>query len=100
MLLTSSFPLLPIVHTFFAFLLLYLCAAAWTFGWGRTAVFTFLPWSLAFVVECSSTRNGVPFGLYTYLELTRERGPWIANFPFMDSLFNRVVSQKMGEMTC
>jgi putative membrane protein len=38
------------------------------------------------VAEFSSTRTGVPFGLYTYLDGTRERELWLANVPFFDSL--------------
>lgn len=70
----------------FGFLVLYLFAATWSLGWGRTAVFTFLTWPLAFVAEYSSTHIGVPFGQYVYLEVTRERELWIAHVPFMDSL--------------
>jgi putative membrane protein len=70
----------------FGFLVLYFFVAVKSLGWKRTAVFTFVTWSLAFVAEYSSTRNGVPFGTYVYLEATRERELWIANVPFMDSL--------------
>ena len=70
----------------FGLLLFYLLLATRSLGWARTAVFTFLTWSLAFTAEYSSTHIGVPFGPYVYLEATRERELWIANVPFMDSL--------------
>lgn len=70
----------------FTFFILYLLAAGWSLGWARTALFTALAWSLAFAAEYSSTRIGIPFGAYTYLEATRDRELWIANVPLMDSL--------------
>lgn len=70
----------------FAFLGLYLFAAARSMGWGRTALFTGLTWLMAFVAEYSSVRTGIPFGPYVYIEATRGRELWISNVPFMDSL--------------
>lgn len=70
----------------FAFLILFLLAAAWSFGWARTALFFGATWLLAFVAEYSSTRIGLPFGPYVYVEATRGQELWIANVPFMDSL--------------
>jgi uncharacterized membrane protein len=70
----------------FAFLGLYLFAAARSMGWERTALFTGLTWLLAFFAEYSSTRSGLPFGLYIYLETTKGQELWLSNIPFMDSL--------------
>jgi len=70
----------------FFFLLVFLLAGARSFGWGRTLFFGALTWLLAFVAEYSSIRSGIPFGLYVYLDATRESELWIGNVPFMDSL--------------
>jgi len=70
----------------FLFLALYLWAAAAAIGWRRTAVFTAIAWAVAFTAEYSSTRNGIPFGFYSYIPATKGRELWISNVPFMDSL--------------
>lgn len=70
----------------FAFLAAFLVAAGIALGAARTARFTATIWLTAFVAEYSSTRTGIPFGFYTYLENTRDRELYIANVPFMDSL--------------
>jgi uncharacterized membrane protein len=70
----------------FAFLAAYLLAAGLALGARRVACLTGIVWVTAFVAEYSSTRTGIPFGLYTYLENTRDRELYLANVPFMDSL--------------
>ena len=70
----------------FLFLALYLWAAVGAIGWRRTALFTGIAWAVAFAAEFSSTRNGIPFGFYSYIPATRGRELWISNVPFMDSL--------------
>jgi len=70
----------------FLFLALYVWAAAAAIGWRRTALFTAIAWTVAFAAEYSSTRNGIPFGFYSYIPATRGRELWISNVPFMDSL--------------
>lgn len=70
----------------FLFLALYLLAASAAIGWRRTALFTGIAWVVAFAAEYSSTRNGIPFGLYSYIPATKGRELWISNVPFMDSL--------------
>ena len=82
-LLVSTVLLRPYV---FLFLALYLWAASAAIGWRRTALFTFIAWMVAFAAEYSSTRNGIPFGLYSYIPATRGRELWISNVPFMDTL--------------
>jgi putative membrane protein len=82
-LLAGSLMLRPYV---FVFLLAYLFAAVSRMGWARTAAFTAIAWVVAYVAEFSSTRNGFPFGLYHYIETTRDRELWLANVPFFDSL--------------
>ncbi|HLY38557.1 MAG TPA: carotenoid biosynthesis protein [Candidatus Binatia bacterium] len=70
----------------FLFLAVYLFAAVTKMGWTKTAAFTLVAWAIAYAAEYSSTRNGFPFGLYIYVDATRERELWLANVPFFDSL--------------
>ncbi|MFQ5959849.1 MAG: carotenoid biosynthesis protein [Candidatus Methylomirabilales bacterium] len=70
----------------FAFLLLYLFAAAADMGWRRTLLFTLVGWGVAFTAESLSIRVGIPFGLYHYLPTTVDQELWIAGVPFMDSI--------------
>jgi putative membrane protein len=73
----------PYVFVFFG---VYLFAAVTRMGWRRTAVFSIVAYGVAFAAEFSSTRNGIPFGLYHYIDVTRDREVWISNVPFWDSL--------------
>src|SRR5262249_61146613 len=52
----------------------------------RTALFAACVWPVALLAELSSTRTGVPFGLYHYTGNTRHRELFVADVPFMDSL--------------
>lgn len=70
----------------FVFLAFYLTAAFVAIGWRRTVLFTGIAWVVAFSAEYSSTRNGIPFGFYSYIPDTKGRELWISNVPFMDSL--------------
>ena len=70
----------------FVFLAVYLVAAVTKMGWSKTAAFTLVAWAIAYVAEFSSTRNGFPFGLYVYVDATRDRELWLSNIPFFDSL--------------
>ena len=73
----------PYVYAFFA---CFLAFALRQLGWKRTLTFGVLTWLIAFGAEYSSTRNGFPFGPYTYFDETRTRELWISNVPFWDSL--------------
>ena len=73
----------PYVFVFFA---VYLFVAVTRMGWRRTAVFSVIAYVVAFAAEFSSTRTGIPFGLYHYIDVTRDRELWISNVPFWDSL--------------
>jgi uncharacterized membrane protein len=73
----------PYVFVFFG---IYLFAAVARIGWRRTALFSAIAYTVAFAAELSSTRNGFPFGLYHYIDATRDRELWIANVPLWDSL--------------
>ncbi len=70
----------------FVFLACYLTLAIWHLGVRRTVIFTLTAYTIAFLSEYSSTRNGFPYGFYTYIETTRDQELWVANVPFMDSL--------------
>lgn len=70
----------------FVFLAIYLTLAVWHFGAKRAALFTVVAYGIAFLSEYSSTRNGFPYGYYSYIDTTRDQELWIANVPFMDSL--------------
>ncbi len=70
----------------FIFLTVYLIIAILNMGVLRSLLFTVLAYSIAFICEYSSTRNGFPFGFYTYIDTTRDQELWISNVPFMDSL--------------
>jgi putative membrane protein len=73
----------PYVYAFFACFLVF---ALYQLGARRTVTFATSTWLLAFACEYSSTRNGFPFGSYSYFDVTRTRELWIANVPFWDSL--------------
>ncbi len=70
----------------FVFLAFYLTIAILNMGLLRSLCFTVLAYLVAFLSEYSSTRNGFPFGHYSYIETTRDQELWISNVPFMDSL--------------
>ena len=70
----------------FLFLAIYLTIAILNMGVLRSLFFTVLAYGIAFLCEYSSTRNGFPFGFYTYIDTTRDQELWISNVPFMDSL--------------
>ena len=70
----------------FVFLTFYLIVAILNMGVARSLLFTVLAYLVAFLCEFSSTRNGFPFGYYTYIETTRDQELWVSNVPFMDSL--------------
>ena len=70
----------------FAFLAIYLVSAAGAWGWRRALAFLGLAAGLAFLAEWSSTRTGIPFGLYHYTGLTRGRELYLANVPLFDPL--------------
>ena len=70
----------------FVFLAVYPTIAILNMGVLRSLIFTVLAYTIAFICEYSSTRNGFPFGFYTYIDTTRDQELWISNVPFMDSL--------------
>ena len=73
----------PYVYAFFA---CFVVLATYQLGWKRMLTFLVSTWVITFLCEYSSTRNGFPFGPYTYIDTTRDRELWISNVPFWDSL--------------
>ncbi len=82
-LLLSTVLLRPYV---FVFLASFLFISIINYGLRTTLVFLTLTYIAAFICEWSSVHNGFPFGLYHYIEATRDREIWIAGVPFFDSL--------------
>jgi Carotenoid biosynthesis protein len=70
----------------FGFLAAFLLAGAFDIGWRRTLRFGAWVGPVAWLSEFSSTRTGVPFGLYHYTGTTRGQELFIADVPFMDCL--------------
>src|SRR5712692_1692443 len=70
----------------FAFLLAFLVAAVWDLGPRRTVGFLCWSWGAAFVTEYTSSRVGVPFGLYHYTGHTAGVELYLSNVPLFDSL--------------
>jgi uncharacterized membrane protein len=70
----------------FAFLTIYLVAAASHLGWRTTLLFLPLGYTLAWLSEFSSIHWGFPYGDYFYLPSTLDRELWVFGVPFMDSL--------------
>jgi uncharacterized membrane protein len=72
----------------FAFFACYLLLAISRLGYKRTFLFTTLAYFVAWLCEWSSAvaATGFPFGLYFYIDATRDRELWIAGVPLMDSL--------------
>ena len=70
----------------FVFLISYLVIAILDMGVKRSILFTILGFGIAFVAEYSSTRNGFPFGFYSYIETTRGQELWFSNIPFIDPI--------------
>src|SRR5690348_15816910 len=73
----------PYVYAFFVCFLVF---ALRHLGWKRLLTFMVSTFVVAYASEYSSTRNGFPFGPYTYFDETRVRELWISNVPFWDSL--------------
>ena len=70
----------------FGFLAAFLLAGAADLGWRRTLRFGAWVGPVAWLCEFSSTRTGVPFGLYHYTGSTRGQELFLADVPFMDCL--------------
>ncbi len=70
----------------FGFLACYIVAGVLDLGWRRTLAFGASVWPVAWLAEFTSTRVGIPFGLYHYTGVTHGQELYLADVPFMDSL--------------
>ena len=70
----------------FGFLAAFLVAGTLDLGWRRTLLFGACVSPIVWLAEASSTRIGIPFGLYHYTGATRGRELFLANVPLMDPL--------------
>ena len=82
-LLAGSLLLRPYV---FLFVAAFVIAGVRDLGLRHTTLFGLVVWPIAWLAEFSSTRVGIPFGLYHYTGLTRGQEFFIADVPFFDSL--------------
>jgi len=82
-LLIGTFVLRPYV---FGFLAAFLVAGGMDLGWRRTLLFGAWVGPVAWLAEFSSTRTGIPFGLYHYTGSTHGQELFLADVPFMDCL--------------
>jgi putative membrane protein len=73
----------PYVYGFFACFLVF---AYRRFTLRSFFAYFVIAYLTAYVSEYSATRDGFPFGVYTYIDTTRTRELWISNIPFWDSL--------------
>lgn len=73
----------PYVYAFFTCFAIF---AIYHMGLRRMLTFLVSTFLITFICEYSSTRNGFPFGIYTYYDDTRTSELWISNVPFWDSL--------------
>ncbi|MEZ4846529.1 MAG: carotenoid biosynthesis protein [Bdellovibrionota bacterium] len=70
----------------FVFLAAFLTAGFLKMGKRKTLGFMCITWTVAFICEFSSTRNGSPFRLYHYIGDTKDQELFLSNIPFYDSL--------------
>jgi uncharacterized membrane protein len=70
----------------FGFMGAFLIAGALDLGWRRTLLFAAWVGPVAWLSEFSSTRTGIPFGLYHYTGSTGGHELFVADVPFIDSL--------------
>ncbi len=70
----------------FVFLAAALFCAHRLIGWRRTGLLFGVTWAVAFVCEFSSTRTGIPFGLYHFNGSTMDQELYLWNIPFITSL--------------
>ena len=82
-LLLSTIVLRPYV---FVFLASFLFISVVNFGVRTTLLFGALTYGVGLCCEYSSVHNGFPFGLYHYVETTRDREIWVLGVPLFDSI--------------
>lgn len=65
----------------------YLLGSVTKAGWVRTLVFTAIAGTASIAADLSSTRNGLPFGWFQYVDATRGEELWLWNVPLWTGLF-------------
>jgi uncharacterized membrane protein len=71
---------------FVIFFLTYLLGCSMNMGIKRALLFCIAGYALAWFSEFSSIHNGIPYGLYYYIEETKGKELWVLGVPFMDSM--------------
>jgi uncharacterized membrane protein len=82
-LLLSTIALRPYV---FVYLVSFLFFSVVNFGMRATLLFGALTYGVVLACEYSSVHNGLPFGLYHYVETTRGHEIWVVGVPLFDSI--------------
>jgi putative membrane protein len=84
----------------FVFLACYLFLAITRIGIRRTLLYTTVAYLVAFACEWSSAvaGTGIPFGVYRYIQSTKNQELWVFGVPFMDSLSFTFLSYVSWEM--
>jgi len=70
----------------FVFLVGFLFSANQLLGWPRTWTLFGITWATAYICEFSSTRTGIPFGMYHYTGSTEGQELYLSNIPVIDTL--------------
>jgi uncharacterized membrane protein len=73
----------PYVFVFFA---VYLIGCSMHLGLKRALLFGAAGYLITWLSEYSSIHNGIPYGLYYYIEHTRGKEIWVLGVPMMDSM--------------
>jgi len=71
---------------FVIFFLTYLLGCSMNMRSSKAALFCIAGYALAWLSEFSSIHNGIPYGLYYYIEETKGKELWVMGVPFMDSM--------------
>ncbi len=82
-LLVHTVALRPYVFVFF---LVYLIGCSLHLGLKRALLFGTVGYLITWLTEYSSIHNGFPYGLYYYIEHTRNEEIWVRGVPLMDSM--------------
>ncbi len=82
-LLVNTVALRPYVFVFF---LVYLVGCSMHLGLKRALLFGVAGYFITWLSEYSSIHSGIPYGLYYYIEHTRNEEIWVRGVPLMDSM--------------
>jgi hypothetical protein len=81
----------------FVFLAVYLLGCSMHLGLKRALLFGVAGYLITWISEYSSIHNGFPYGLYYYIEATRDREIWVLGVPMMDSM--RYIFSRLCELS-